>query len=56
VQLPGTFDPAKDDKPGAEDARRQILSVSSCRNTSKGPFKGEPDVKLVILADRISLQ
>src|SRR3954470_14763538 len=38
VQFPGTADP-KDDKPGAEDARRQILSVSTCRNTGGGPLK-----------------
>ena len=56
VQIPGIFDPAKDDKPGSEDARRQVISTSSCQNKSGGPFKGAPTINLVILADRISLQ
>lgn len=55
VQLPGVFDAATNDKPGAEDARRQVISTSSCQNKS-GAFSPAPTVHLVILADRISMQ
>ena len=56
VQLPGFFDAAKDDKPGSEDARRQIISTSSCQNKKSGAMSGPPTIHLVILADRISMQ
>ncbi len=50
VQLPGTFR-ASDDKPGNEDARRQILPTGSCRwDDSAGH---PPTVKLVVKADRL---
>jgi len=53
VQIPKTFDKAKDDKPGSEDVRRQILTTKSCR-WQAGPGGGAPTVKLMVDADRLS--
>jgi len=51
VQLPGTFNAGKDDKPGNMDARRQILPTGSCRWDSSAGHP--PTVKLILKADRI---
>lgn len=50
AQLPGTFDPEKDDKPGTQDPRRQSISTKSCVN------KPGTTIHLVISADHISMQ
>ena len=52
VQFPGIFDQGKDDKPGNQDFRRQILPTKKCQYTSN-PFGGPPTVKLVINGDRV---
>jgi hypothetical protein len=52
VQFPGIFDQGKDDKPGNQDFRRQILPTKKCQYTSN-PFGGAPTVKLVINGDRV---
>jgi hypothetical protein len=49
VQIPKMFDRAKDDRPGSEDPRRQLLETKSC-SYSKLP----PTVQLVLDADRLS--
>ena len=50
AQLPGSWDKSKDDKSGAQDPRRQIISTKSCVN------KPGTMIHLVISADHISMQ
>jgi hypothetical protein len=52
VQYPGIHDAARDDKPGNQDFRRQILPTKKCQYGG-GLFSGSPTVKLVVNADRV---
>jgi hypothetical protein len=52
VQYKGTHDPAKEDKPGNLDFRRQILPTKKCQYDG-GPFSGSPSVKIVVNSDRV---
>jgi len=56
VQIPGTFDKAKDDKKGSEDPRRQVISTNGCDNGQKSSFDPPPTVRLVITKDRVTRQ
>jgi len=55
VQIPKTFDRAKDDRSGSEDPRRQILSTSSCI-FKPGAMGAPPTVHLVVDTDRLNLR
>jgi hypothetical protein len=52
VQFPGIFDAARDDKPGNQDFRRQILPTKKCQYGG-GPFSGSPEVNLKVTGDRV---
>ena len=55
MQIPGTFDRTKDDRSGSEDARRQILSTSSCI-FKPGSMGAAPTVHLVVDSARVNLR